>query len=229
MAPQKQGFARRKLSFAEIFIIVLFVALLGGVGYAAYVGYEDLRVHREVEAAWPVIVEGARKQRDAISAAIDAYASNFGVYPPDHVISRRPLIVDPITNSLLYELGGTVFDPMTQSYANQSVAQIGKDGLQAAFQTEALTNVVSAPGPARRFLAIEGFSFFDLHDDPDVASLQLPVFLDGVTPDAAWEFLTSPWMYVRSNATNNPGRYDLWMTVRTRDRQVLIGNWPSAR
>ena len=56
------------------------------------------------------MIEAARTQRDLIVDAIEAYHTHFGFYPPDHVVSRNPLRVDPITNTLVYELGGTTVD-----------------------------------------------------------------------------------------------------------------------
>jgi len=47
----------------------------------------------------------------------------------------------------------------------------------------------------------------------------------GVAPEVIWEFDVSPWRYVSSAPTNNPGKFDLWNEVKTKIRTVIIGNW----
>jgi len=37
----------------------------------------------------------------------------------------------------------------------------------------------------------------------------------------------SSWRYVSSSPTNNPGKFDLWIEVRTKQQSVTIGNWKS--
>jgi hypothetical protein len=39
----------------------------------------------------------------------------------------------------------------------------------------------------------------------------------------------SSWRYVCSATTNNPGKFDLWMELKTKDRTITIGNWKTVQ
>jgi hypothetical protein len=65
-----------------------------------------------------------REQPRELLSAIEAYKAHFGVYPPDHVVSRQPLVVDAVKNPLLYELAGVIYNPTNKMF------QLG--GLEAA-------------------------------------------------------------------------------------------------
>jgi hypothetical protein len=73
------------------------------------------------------------------------------------------------------------------------------------------------PLPARR-----------LHDDPDVFALRFQVSYEGLEPEVVWEFDPSSWRYVSSSPTNNPGTFDLWIELKTRNRNIIIGNWKAS-
>lgn len=220
---------RRELSIRESLFVIMAILALGGAGYGLWQEYLRWKLRQEVQAAWPVMIEAARTQRELIVHGIEAYHAHFGFYPPDHVLSLNPLRVDPVTNMLLYELGGTTFDPTNKFYKNPKVDHVSAEALRETFQVASFTNAVPLPGERREFLSLDGFAYADLHDDPDLAALQLPIFIDEVTADAASEFTGSNWCYVRSGATNNPGKYDLWMVLRTDDREVTIGNWAAVK
>ncbi len=230
MSQAKQVRLRHELSWRETLLVLLAAAALGGAAYGGWVFYLDWKLKREVATAWPIMRDAARAQRDAIASAIEKYHTHFGFYPPDHVLSRNPLRVEPVTNSLLYELGGTSYDPVKKTFANPRVDHVTPAALQETYQTNAFTNTVAPTESLREFLALDGFGFTGLHDDPDLVALQLPIYVDGVSADAASEFGGSTsWCYVSTSATNNPGKYDLWMVLRTDERAVVIGNWPAAR
>ncbi len=230
MSETTQVRSHRELSLQETLLVLLAAALLGGAGYGGRLLYLDWELHREVEVAWPIMMDAARLQREAIVAAIETYHSHFGFYPPDHVVSRQPLRVEPVTNSLLYELGGTTYDAVKKTFANPRVDHVTRAALQETYQIDAFTNAVAPSEPLREFLALDGFGFSGLHDDPDLVALKLPIFVDAVTENAASEFAgSSSWHYVTTGATHNPGRFDLWMILRTDRREVIIGNWPAAQ
>lgn len=219
---------RRDLSLREILLVLAILAAAGAIGYGAWQQFLAWKHQSEIAAAWPLMATEARRQRDQISAAIEAYHSHFGIYPPDHVVNRNPLRVDPVTNTLLYELAGTIFDSDKKTFSLPRVDLASGKALQETFQINSFTNSVT-PGKARReFLVLDGFAFFGVHDDPDLVTLQLPMYVDGVSYDASPEFLgSSSWCYVTTGATNNPGRFDLWMVIRTETREVTVGNWPA--
>lgn len=230
MSQAKQARLRRELSWRETLLVLLAAAAVGGAGYGGWLFYLDWKLKQEVAAAWPIMMDAARAQRDAITAAIEKYHAHFGSYPPDHVVSRNPLRVEPVTNSLLYELGGTTYDPIKKKFANPKVDHVTPAALRETYQIDAFTNAVAPTESLREFLTLDGFGFTGLHDDPDLVALHLPIFVDAVSADAASEFAESTsWCYVTTGATNNPGKFDLWMVLRTDERAVVIGNWPAAR
>lgn len=220
---------RRELNLKESLLVLIAVAVVGVAGYGGWQAYLQWRLKQDVQAAWPIMIEAGRTQRDLIVEAIEAYRARFGFYPPEHVISRNPLRIDPVTNTLVYELGGTTFDPTNRFYKNPKVDHVSVDTLRDVFQIDALTNAVPLPGERRQFLSMDGFAFSDLHDDPDLSALQLPIFIDGVSAEVAGEFAGSSWRYVHTTATNNPGKFDVWMVLKTADREAVIGNWPAAK
>src|SRR6185369_10621605 len=107
---------RRKPPLVQILITILAIALLFGGGLMArsYLAHERLRSH--LRAAIPKVCDDLCRQRQSLLDAIDAYKAKLGFYPPDHIISREPLIVDAVTNQLLYELLGTFHDPATDTF-----------------------------------------------------------------------------------------------------------------
>jgi hypothetical protein len=64
-----------------------------------------------------------------------------------------------------------------------------------------------------------------LHDDPDVFAAGFTVPCAGLASEVVWEFDVSSWRYVSSSPTNNPGKFDLWIEVKTKRQTVTIGNW----
>ena len=45
--------------------------------------------------------------------------------------------------------------------------------------------------------------------------------------EAVCEFDVDCWHYVSSSPTNNPGKFDLWIELGTKNRKLVIGNWKS--
>ena len=78
------------------------------------------------------------------------------------------------------------------------------------------------------FVSVETSSVKQLHDDPDVFALGLQIFSAGVPDETLWEFVIGPWQYVSSSPPRNPGKFDLWIEVKTKKRSVTIGNWKEA-
>src|SRR5579862_6884438 len=98
MAPLK-GYLNQRLTIGQTIGVLVVVCLLGGLGYGGYQLVVAKVLETRVNAAIPIICDEARKQRDAIVIALEGYKAQFGVYPPDHVVSRNPLIIDPVTNT----------------------------------------------------------------------------------------------------------------------------------
>jgi hypothetical protein len=103
-------YLNRRLTLSQTAAVVVIVAVLGGLGYATYKFIAAQVFEARLRAAVPRLCVAVRQQRAALASAIEAYKTSFGVYPPDHVVRRQPLVVDPVTNTLLYELVGAVYN-----------------------------------------------------------------------------------------------------------------------
>ncbi len=181
-----------------------------------------------MNAALPVICAGIREQRASILAAIEAYKARFGVYPPDHVVSRNPLRVDPVKNPLLYELAGVIYNPKRKVYEVQGQESADAQYVRDFFHLQGFKNQSEDPTQIQRFLTLDPLPVHQLHDDPDVFALGFTdLYRENIAPEVVWELDISPWRYVSSSPTNNPAKFDLWIEVKAPSKSLVIGNWPT--
>lgn len=227
MMLELKQYLNRRLTPSQTVAVVVIVAVLGGLGYATYKFIAARVFEAQVRAAVPRVCAAIRQQRATIGSAIEVYKASFGVYPPDHVVSRQPLVVDPVTNTLLYELVGAVY--------NSTNKMLSVDRLEAAqaayvkdfFHIEGLRNCGERADQVKQFLPAENLPVKQLHDDPDVFVLSAAVPYEELDPDIYYSIDRGSWHYVSSAPTNNPGHFDLWIEVKAGDRKVTIGNWKS--
>ncbi len=224
MGELRQYFSRR-LTARETAMVVVAVVMVAGLGYWGYELVSAKVLEARVKAAMPRVCAAVREQRGELVRAIEAYKAHFGVYPPDHVLSRDPLVVDPATNTLFYELVGVICDRTNRVFRAGGMEAAEEKYVKQFFQIEGFNNCGEAADKIIRFVKIEPVPARQLHDDPDVFALGLYVPYEGLAPEVVWEFDASPWRYVSSAPTNNPGKFDLWIDVMTRYQKVVIGNW----
>jgi hypothetical protein len=215
----------RRLTARQTAVAILIIGVLGGLGYVAYEFITAKVLEAKVKAALPKVCAEVREERGKLVAAIEAYKARFGVYPPDHVLSRQPLVVDPVTNTLLYELVGTIYNPTNKMFQVGGMEAAEEKYVKDFFQIEGFRNCGKTPDSITNFLRIEPVPARQLHDDPDVFAVGFQVPYEGIAPDVVWEFDASPWRYVSSSPTNNPGKFDLWIELKTKYQRVVIGNW----
>jgi len=209
--------------------IVLLLGVIAVLGFFAYGFAQSKLLEARVRAALPVISAEVRHQRDAIAQALEAYKAQFGAYPPDHLISRQPLVVDPVTNTLFYELCGVVLNP-----ANTNIQVAGLEPADLAYVTNffhcaPFRNFSERSDGVKRFLPKEHAASRQFHDDPDVFALGCYITSEAVPFEVVWEVDFSTWRYVSSSPTNNPGKFDLWIEIKTKDHAVTIGNWAAVQ
>ncbi len=222
------NYLNRRLTAWQAAAVIVTVAVLAGILYAAYLFTTATILAARVNAALPRVRAEIRDQRTELIKAIEAYRAQFGAYPPDHVLRQEPRVVDPITNTLLYELVGVVYTPTNQMFRVDGLEPAAAQYVRDFFQCAGFKNCAESPEGIRRFLALDPLPTRQLHDDPDVFALGFNVPYEGLAPEVVWQFEVSPWRYVSSSPTNNPGRFDLWIEVKTPNRTVVVGNWPSA-
>jgi hypothetical protein len=204
--------------------VVVLMAALAALGYYGYKFVAAQFLQAKVEAALPSVCAEIRAQRATIIGAIENYKKEFGFYPRDNVVSRQPLVVNAYTNPLLYELAGTIIDD-NGKVRLPGHQQASVDFLKQFFNTTGFVNLAASTGAVKRFFSLEKWPMRQLYDDPDVFAVGFHITSAQVPPEAYWEFDFGPWQYVSSAPVHNPGKFDLWIEVKTDKRTVVIGNW----
>jgi hypothetical protein len=218
--------SRRRLTPGQILLILLLLAGLVAGGWAAFQLVASQRHAARVRLATQRVVDGIRAERAQLESAIEAYRRAFGHYPPDHVLSRQPLVVDAVTNQLFYEISGTVFNPAGRCFECERCTAVSGPTLAAYFQVERFSNVVTAPAVARSFLPATDVFIGELTEKiPGLKTFGYAPLPEEVDPETANEFVISPWRYVTTQPTNNPGRFDLWIEVDVNNQHLVVGNW----
>ncbi len=224
MAPFKEHLGRRLTPLQAVAVVVV-AALLAGLVYWAFNLIAAWRFEARIRAALPQVCASIRTQREELVKAIEAYKAHFGAYPPDHVASRQPLVVDAVTNTLLYELAGVVYDPARKCFCVDQMEQADADYVRAFFHVDRFRNCAESRDQVKRFLPPGLLPAKQLHDDPDVFVLSAVVPYGELDRDLMWTIQAGPWHYVCTAPTNNPGHFDVWLDVRGGGRRITIGNW----
>lgn len=220
-------FLKRSLSFVEVLGVVALLVLLAAGGSFCVTRVQEWFLAKRVQAAWPVMGKGIRAQRLLVVNALEAYHQRFGCYPPDTRTGPNPQIVDPVFNPLLYELSGVLYDSGLGLFTGTGFPPLTVREVQTLFRLSRFTNTVPAtPGAVpENFLNSLQTTVFGIHEMPDVSTFGYLPPPEEMDPEVCAEFDISPWRYVSSNPTNNPGKYDLWMELGLGNRRQVIGNW----
>jgi hypothetical protein len=218
----------RRLTVREVLAVLVTIAAVAALAYACFNFISSKILEARVRAAIPRVCEEIRKERQTIIKAIGAYKEQFGVYPPDHVLSRQPVLVDPITNTLFYELSGVVYNPTNKSFELEGLESAEGEYVKHFFQCDGLTNSALKGHDVKHFLERGSVTPRQLHDDPDVFVLGFFMTDQSLRPEVRWEIDVGSWRYVSTSPTNNPGKFDLWIDVQTKNQKVTVGNWKSA-
>ena len=221
--------ARSHLSLPQVLLVIVVLAGLGLAGWWGVGFLGERRQAARVQAAVPRLLAGIRAERVLIEAAIDAYRTEFHFYPPDHVVSRQPLVIDAVTNQLLYEIGGTAFDPTNRIFTSPRGPPLAARHLPKYLQIQRFSNVVNAPAEPHGFLPASGIFVAPLTDKyPGLRTFGFAPLPEEVDPETSFAFTISPWRYVSTQPTHNPGKFDLWIEVRVNDQKLVVGNWKDA-
>jgi hypothetical protein len=217
---------KRELTKRDLLVIALGLVLLTGVVYAGerLVGRVILRAHVRRELAR--IYQHAGEQRQRLVDAISAYQQAFGCYPPDHLLSENPPVVEPVTNQLYYELLGTVYDPARRNFTPvQSSTHLPATLLRQYFNIDRFRNSAESDASVRRFLTTPE-PLIEVHDKPEMIGLLCfaPNWSD-INWDAISAMQIGTWRYNCSKPQHNLSGYDLWMEVQAPGTNLVIGNW----
>jgi prepilin-type N-terminal cleavage/methylation domain-containing protein len=228
-APNALSGAAKGFTLIELLVVISIIAVLAGF---------TLVVINRVERTKNISI--AQAELAQIATALDAYKSQYGVYPPSNpkaVLIDNPPIPNPIYLSpLYYELIGVTNDLANKSY----------DTLDAAVQTPTNTYIanfnlssplnVARPGndpeniKARSFLLGLKPNRIGPYTNNSVDSTHgVNLRITSVRgPDPAYQPLgvpnLNPFRYLYPG-TNNPNSYDLWVQLVISGKTNLICNW----
>jgi hypothetical protein len=223
-------FLKRRMSARDTTLVGVGVLLLCGLGYLGYQEITARLFQRRLMALAPKFSAGIRTQRAGLVKAIEAYKTQFGAYPPDHVLQQQPLVVDPVTNSLLYELAGVIYTSTNNQFQVAGLESADANFVKQFLQCKSFKNCGETEAQVKHFLSHDELPTWQFHDDPDVFGLGVPLDTTEADAEALWAFYAgiSPWRYVSTSPTNNPGRFDLWVEFKVAGKTTIIGNWQGA-
>ena len=217
---------RPAFTLIELLVVIAIIGLLAGlvVGGTRYAG-SKMKENR------------VRAELNALVTAIEAYHAKFNQYPPDNVATKSPfVIVNPVTNSLYYELTGVIVEDSKGgggTFRSPNRTQKFNSALvQKYFGVDGILNAGTDPKEIKNFL-------------PGLKADQHKVVNPTAAPEAEIEVLVvhvpwppngpppptpvpglNPWRYVGpGHATNNPDGFDLWAEYPDRGEVRIIGNW----
>jgi prepilin-type N-terminal cleavage/methylation domain-containing protein len=202
----------------EMLVVISVIAILAAMLFPAFSAIKKKMTIRKVKT-----------ELKAVVLAIDSYKSKKGYYPPDHVLAAPPGGVDPIVNSLYFELSGVsntvagfqTFDGATTLTVADCQARFGQGGiLNCSKETtedggQRATEFIKQMKPNQYFEIAAGVRVL-------TCSVAWPVDKGQII--ATVDF-ANPWRYVSSGPTNNPDSYDLWVDIVVGDKTNRISNW----
>jgi len=219
-------FLRRKLQLRDLLFLALGVILLAGASFYAWSMFGRYRENARLVAALPRLYSEICSQRECLTRAIDAYKQSLSFYPPDHVLQQNPLTVDPLTNQLLYELVGSVREPDGRFFEPMGYPPVSAQMLKTYFHSDHFANSVEQLEQVRHFLDSSNIiATMAIHQKPDVALLAYFPSWEGIEPELMSQIELGSWRYNQSSPVHNPGKYDLWIEIRTGLTNIVIGNW----
>jgi len=215
---------RSAFTLIELLTVIAIIALLAGlvVGGTRY-------------ASTKIKESRIRAELNALATAIDAYHAKFNSYPPDNV-DPVTKIVNPITNSLYYELTGTIVDPDGKPRFRLPNRQqwIGTSVINNYFHADGFLNAGPTPKDIKQFASLKSEQHKPIVKSPvEVEVLTVPVDWPlkkaGLpppfnSPDPAVQRV-NPWRYVCTQPTNNPATFDLWAEYVEGGKVRVICNW----
>ena len=210
-------------TLVEMLIVISIIAVLAAMLFPAFAAVKK-----------QMTIKKAKAELKAVALLIDTYKSKKGYYPPDHVLAAPPGGVDPIVNSLYFELSGVTNTPLGFQTFDQA-AIITAAACQTTFGQGGILNCSKVSGEDGGQRADK---FITQLKPNQYATLPTPAYPLGIrilTCSVDWpvnngEVITglpraNPWRYVSSNPTNNHDSYDLWVDIVIGDKTNRVNNW----
>jgi hypothetical protein len=221
------SYLKRTPTMVDIIIVALVVIGVAVAGMRLKRIWERRNLEAGLQRTILHVQTDLRTRREFLVSAIQNYKGSLGYYPPDHVISQAPLTVDPVTNQLLYELMGTVYDPTNGSFSPGEFPPINTRLAKRFFNVDGFKNSADRPESVRRFLNITNAgTIVGINERPDdVGLLGYWPNWDGIDPDLYRFISLASWRYNSSSPKHNPGAFDLWIEIKTPRTNIMVGNW----
>lgn len=223
---ERRRIFNRPLTFAGLCWLVLILSAAAGLSLLGHRLISQRAYKLKVRAQLPQLCHRAAAQRDRLISAIDHYKELYGYYPPDHVLSTNPVVVDSITNQLFYELIGCAYNPTGQVYLPSGTSVLLPRGLIHQFFGRDISNSAQLPAQPKSFLPSAGTeTLAEIHRKPEtLALLWYAPDWEGFDGDSSGLEIGT-WRYNCSAPQHNRGSYDLWLEVRTAETNLVISNW----
>jgi prepilin-type N-terminal cleavage/methylation domain-containing protein len=222
MKTQKANFVKPQSAFTliELLVVIAVIGVLAAIIFPAFAAIKKAAIVKRIQG-----------EMKFVETAIEAYKENLDVYPTENRMF-------PHLNPLYYELtgstkAGNVYQPLS-GIGNISVSEVspspffgvGNDvsgfiNITRGSDDELKTakNLLTGLRPAQYLEVVSG----------GVPGVVLGTREKGPTPlmlsDAAAQNSINPWRYQSSSATNNQGRYDLWVDVLISGKTNRFSNW----
>jgi prepilin-type N-terminal cleavage/methylation domain-containing protein len=173
-----------------------------------------------------------------VEAALANYQAEHGHYPPDNSSTDNPNA--PAINPLFYELVGTKLadgggGQEYQTDGGQSRITAANLGTFFGNRVSGFVNVSKGGGDEAQnaknhLVGLKPAEYLEI-DRSGVSGTVLGVSDKGplMLTDASGSRSINPWRYTAGSATNNPGKYDLWIDVLIGGKTNRFCNWSERR
>lgn len=226
MKNQNPVYHRRHGAFTlmELLIVISIIAILAGLIVPASIAIKNKST-----------LNKAKSELKQVAEMIEQYKLQYGYYPPDHQTNPG---VDPIYNTLYFELGGSTYDAANSLYtsldgaAKITAAECGN--LLGISGPGSILNATKSAAeeskPAKPFLReIKPGRYYEYALGTSTIRLltcSVP-WSDRVAPIIPAAPLVNPFHYIK-NSTNNSGGFELWVDVFISGKTNRITNWNPA-
>ena len=205
----KPARARSAFTLIELLVVIAIMAILAGlVAMFAQRASEQKKTDR------------VRAELNKWTTLIDAYHAKLGVYPPSNP-SYLP------TNSLYYELSGTLCDGPSFAILNAPADVVSRTAVNVMFGLGGLINSATNTEPelAMRIGPIPQGDLIVITDASGNNPVKVPrVPVDGPGLDGK-PTRTNLWFYNPVNPVHNPNSYDFWAVYFISGELRTNGNW----
>jgi prepilin-type N-terminal cleavage/methylation domain-containing protein len=225
MKMRTHSFSRRRaFTLIELLVVIAVIAVLAAMLFPAGAIVKRKSAEKRIQSLL-----------QSVESAIETYRANVKVYPPENPINPAlPYVAAPERNTLFYELSGVqlvggVYQP-TGGRGSISEANLrnflGIGGAEFGFvnlargsgdELQAAQNAISGIRPTQYLEVNEGGVNVMVLGISDAGPLMFSEAGDGKK--------INPLRYASTRATNNIGRFDLWVDVDLGGRTVRFCNW----